>query len=181
MTGGPADRSCAGCTLCCRLLRVDSLAKPALADCVHCTADVACNIYPQRPQDCRDYACGYLLGADVAEHWEPRRSGMVIQISDDPAKILVHVDPGRPDAWRADPYYSDLRAWSALALEREARVYVVVGAETTIILPDRHVDLGVLGDDDSIDLVSIPGPEGTRRFVYTKKAGEPAKGPRFWR
>lgn len=106
---------------------------------------------------------------------------MVIQVSDDPAKIIVHVDPERPEAWHADPYYSDLRAWSALALEREARVYVIVRSTTTIILPDRHVELGALRDDDSIDLVSIPGPEGIRRFVYTKKTGEPAKGPRFWR
>jgi len=164
---------------------VDSLAKPALVTCVHCTADgtaeSGCRIYARRPQDCRDYLCGYLRIADVPDHWEPRRSGMVIQISDDPAKIIVHADPDRPELWRIDPYYSDLKAWAALALEHEARVYVVVRAATTIILPDRHVDLGVLGEGDSIDLVSIPGPEGIRRFVYAKKTGEPAKGPRFWR
>lgn len=176
-----AERSCAGCTLCCRLLRVESLAKPALVNCIHCTTDVGCNIYPQRPQDCRDYACGYLRVDDMPERWDPRTSKMVIQISDDPAKVIVHVDPERPEMWRAEPYYSDLRAWAALALEREARVYVVVGTATTIILPDRHVELGALADDDAIDLVSIPGPEGIRRFVYTKKIGEPVKGPKFWR
>jgi hypothetical protein len=149
-------------------------------NCIHCATDVGCNVYAQRPQDCRDYVCGYLL-ADVPERWDPRISKMVIQISDDPAKIVVHVDPDRPDTWRAEPYYSDLRTWAAQALEREARVYVVVGSSTTIILPDRHLELGVLGDDDAIDLVSIPGPEGIRRFVYTKKAGESVKGPKFWR
>ncbi|HTP83961.1 MAG TPA: hypothetical protein VMQ11_13510 [Alphaproteobacteria bacterium] len=181
MTSGRTKRDCAGCTLCCRLLAVDSLAKPALADCIHCTTEVGCQIYGQRPQDCRDYLCGYLRVAEVGEHWDPRRSKMVIQISDDPAKIIVHVDPKHSELWRTDPYYSDLKAWAVLALEHEARVYVVVQTATTIILPDRHVELGVLGDGDSIDLVSVPGPEGMRRFVYAKKTGEPAKGPRFWR
>lgn len=106
---------------------------------------------------------------------------MVLQSVDDPPKIVVHVHPDWPRAWEAMPYYGDLRKWSAAAIERGAQVYVAVGASTTIILPDRHVELGVLEADDLIEVVSVPGADGAKRFVYTRKPGEPAKGSAFWR
>ena len=179
--GSKPARSCAGCTLCCFLLAVEEISKPALTECRHCTPGICCNIYGERPQQCRTYSCGYLQIPEVPDHWEPRRSKMVLQSVDDPPKIVVHVHPDWPRAWEAVPYYGDLRTWSAAAIERGAHVYVVVGSSTTIILPDRDVELGVLEADDLIEVVSLPGAGGVRRFVYTRKPGGPAKGSEFWR
>lgn len=52
MTDAPqlvAGRSCAGCTLCCKLLAVEALAKPRAKWCPHCDSKQGCTIYETRP------------------------------------------------------------------------------------------------------------------------------------
>lgn len=55
------QRTCAGCDLCCRLLAVKALDKPAGPLCP-CHTGTGCRIYGYRPQACRDFRCLYLDG-----------------------------------------------------------------------------------------------------------------------
>jgi hypothetical protein len=174
-------RACNGCTLCCLVLAVQELAKPALQMCRHCEVGTGCTIYGDRPRQCQTYFCGYLEVSGVPEYWRPGVSNMVLQTVAEPQKLLVHVDPNAPDSWLREPYYSDLKWWGGLALDRGARVYVLVRSATIIMFADRHIDLGVLRGDALIDVVSLAGPDGMKRFAYARRPDEPGKGPAFWK
>jgi len=41
-------------------MEIRSLDKPAGKWCDHCAIGSGCKIYEERPQDCRDFHCGYL-------------------------------------------------------------------------------------------------------------------------
>ncbi|HXC56254.1 MAG TPA: hypothetical protein VNU97_13225 [Rhizomicrobium sp.] len=139
-------RSCADCTLCCMLYPVPALTKPANVWCVHCDVSAGCRNHEHRPQMCRDFFCHYRLDADVPEHWKPNRSHMVMVSDASGARIIIDVDPAHPEAWREAPYYQDLKAWSANRLRAEKQVHVRSGGRIVVILPDRDVDLGEVGD-----------------------------------
>jgi len=140
-----AGRDCGNCTLCCELFDVPVLDKPAGMLCPNCDGK-GCVIHATRPQTCRDFFCHYRLDADVPEHWRPDRSRMVIRADDTGVRILVFVDGKSPDAWRAEPHYADLKAWAANRLKAGKQLHVRVGARTIVVLPDRDVDLGEVGN-----------------------------------
>ena len=51
---------CGGCTLCCKVMGVPSISKPASQWCKHCRTGFGCGIYETRPGECRNFICGYL-------------------------------------------------------------------------------------------------------------------------
>lgn len=157
-----AGRECGECTMCCKLFAIPSLGKGEGVWCSHCTIGTGCQIYEQRPQECRDFFCHYRLDTDVPERWKPDRSHMVLVSDADGVRIIVHVDPKRPQAWRADPYYRDLKAWALNRLQADKQVHVRIGTRTIIILPDRDVDLGTVGDDKAILTHKQWTPHGPR-------------------
>jgi hypothetical protein len=75
---------------------------------------------------------------------------MVVAAELDGGRIAIHVDPGRSEAWRREPYYSELKEWASLAAETMTQVVVSIGRRAIVILPDRDVDLGVVADDERI-------------------------------
>lgn len=52
--------TCGDCTLCCTLLPVPELDKPANTHCQHCIVGKGCSIYEDRPQVCRPFNCAWL-------------------------------------------------------------------------------------------------------------------------
>lgn len=54
------NRKCGECSLCCKVLRVNSLDKPTGTWCQH--ARPGCAIYEDRPVECRAFSCLWLLG-----------------------------------------------------------------------------------------------------------------------
>ena len=145
-------RSCAGCTLCCKIMAVPEYNKPRNQWCGKCDIGRGCKIYADRPQSCRDFRCIYLLDASFAEHWKPSRSHMVLTRYQ-AKRLCVQVDPDYPNAWRQEPFYSDLKAWSRLAAHYGTIVAVYVGDDLTIVLPDRDEALGRVGTDKQMRLV----------------------------
>ena len=124
-TPQPSTRDCNGCTLCCKVLQIAPLEKPANVLCRHCTVGTGCGIYPDRPQVCRTFLCGYLSEPSLGPEWWPATSKMVLT-SDGP-RMVVAVDPDEPDAWRREPYYSALRHWARAGAPHGATVTVMVG------------------------------------------------------
>jgi hypothetical protein len=148
---------CGGCTLCCKVMGVTSLAKPANVWCPHCQTGVGCGIYESRPVECINFICGFLSSPDLPEEWRPVVSKLIIDTQTLPGTMLVLVDPARPDAWRRQPYYAALKAWARAALANQSRVIVRVGRRNIVILPDCAVDLGPMQSDEAIVVLSAMG------------------------
>jgi len=91
-------RTCGDCTLCCKVMAIEALAKPANAWCRHCKPGRGCAIYAERPAECESFACLWLVNDLLDERWKPSRSKLVLTTSED--GIEVRCDPGFPDAWR---------------------------------------------------------------------------------
>src|SRR5690349_7136698 len=56
------ERSCGGCTACCKTHSVAILNKPSGAWCKHCKIGVGCGIYEERPEECKSFKCSWLMG-----------------------------------------------------------------------------------------------------------------------
>jgi len=74
-----ASRSCGTCSLCCTILRVDELAKPAGRDCVHQRGVQGCAIHATRPPICRAYRCLWLQGG-LEDDERPDRTGGIVDL-----------------------------------------------------------------------------------------------------
>lgn len=74
-----ASRSCGTCSLCCTILRVDELAKPAGRDCVHQRGAAGCGIHATRPPICRAYRCLWLQGG-LEDDERPDRTGGIVDL-----------------------------------------------------------------------------------------------------
>jgi hypothetical protein len=153
-------RSCAGCTLCCKLLGITELAKPRGSWCPHCDVGVGCRIYTDRPASCRIFNCAWLLGGDTPEHWKPLTSRMVLSHETISRRLVVFVDPTRPDAWRRAPYHADIIAWSGLLASRGGYVLIAAGQNCTVVMPTGAFPLGAMAPEDRIGITAHQGPAG---------------------
>ena len=69
-------RSCKDCTLCCELLGINEIDKPAFSKCWNQTR-TGCSVYADRPPSCRQFDCAWRRG-DVPKHLKPNKTGAVI-------------------------------------------------------------------------------------------------------
>ena len=69
---------CGSCQVCCELVEVEDLNKPAHTRCNH-QCESGCNIYPTRPEGCKLYACSYLEGTLNDESMRPDRCGVLTE------------------------------------------------------------------------------------------------------
>ena len=72
-------RECGSCTSCCVELAIDApdLTKPDGCECPHLIAGAGCGIYADRPALCRNWYCGWRMGA-LSEAMRPDRSGVLL-------------------------------------------------------------------------------------------------------
>lgn len=73
-------RECGTCRLCCKLLAIPTISKPAGYDCPHWTKKTRCSIYDTRPVECRRFACGWLV------------DGLPMELSPHRTRIVVWMD-----------------------------------------------------------------------------------------
>jgi hypothetical protein len=141
-------RECGDCTLCCKVMAIEELAKPVNAWCPHCKPGRGCLIYASRPVECRSFACVWLVNDLLEEHWKPSRSKLVLTTSED--GLEVRCDPGFPDAWHKQPFRSELREWAISGEPLDMTVVVIVGQRMILVTPEREFDLGIVGPDQRI-------------------------------
>ena len=104
------ERHCSNCQLCCRLLPVEEIRKPAGDRCPKQRHHIGCTIYAQRPSSCRLWNCRWLLNDDTADIGRPDHCHYVIDVMPDVVGVqgkmtpcvVVWVDPAYPDSHR-DP------------------------------------------------------------------------------
>jgi hypothetical protein len=154
-------------------MTVEELRKPNGQWCPHCVKGRGCAIYSDRPNECRRFQCGYLLWPALGEHWLPARSKLVVAFKPDGREIVVHVDPGVPNAWRAEPYYSEIRNMAGHAAGKAYTIFVQIRRRMIAVFPDREVDLGVVAGDEVIAIHEVTGPGTRRRDAVKLKADDP--------
>ena len=137
-----AGRNCDGCTMCCKLMWVEELNKARQKWCEHCRIGVGCEIYYRRPDECRSFHCNYLLDAHLGEHWAPKVSRMVVTYRTDQRQLTIHVDAGRVDIWRREPYHGEIRQWARAIAQGGGQVLVRQGPDLIVLLPDRDKNSG---------------------------------------
>ena len=135
-------RDCGGCTMCCKLLGVEELETPPLGWCPNCDTKKGCGIYQDRPTECRQFYCEYLLDGAVGEHWRPSKCKMVVVLEDYSNALVIHIDPSRPHAWRQEPFHSDICRWARAAARTQRQVIVWQGNSKIVIAPDAPAALG---------------------------------------
>jgi len=129
-----AVRGCDGCTLCCKVLGIPEIDKPAEVLCPHCALGQGCTIYATRPADCAEFLCGYLMEPALGPEWKPDVSHIVLRIIG--KTLTAHVDTAEPRAWLREPYYSTLRMWARSGAETGNRVLVSINPRIIQILPN---------------------------------------------
>lgn len=117
-------RHCGDCQLCCRLLPVAEIGKPALSRCRH-QCRTGCGIYSTKPVSCAAWSCLWLQGEDTGPR--PDRAHLAVDPMPDYV-VARHNETGderKQGVWQVwvDPAYRDahrapaFRAW----VERTAR------------------------------------------------------------
>jgi hypothetical protein len=142
-------RECGKCSLCCKLLHVIELNKPANQWCGHCKpGHGGCTIHASRPQICRGYFCGWMLTKNVGDEWYPLKSHMVISLAPIGGiqTVTVTVDGNYPLVWREPEYHRQLRALALRGLKVDApeRVHLVqvrVDNRVWLVLPNKDVEI----------------------------------------
>lgn len=126
---------CGTCTLCCKLLAVDAISKPACSWCPHAEPTQGCTIYDERPQPCIDFECLWLRSQSrpkpLPENLRPDRCRVVLDGTADGDALVAHVDPTRPGAALSGP----MGLFIAHALQSGVRVIVAVGPRRTVLTP----------------------------------------------
>ena len=167
----PSTRSCGDCTMCCKLLRIEVLNKPALEWCTHCSTRKGCDIYETRPEPCRTFHCGYITHAGFGEEWKPTTARMMIVTRFD--HIFFHVDPIRPDAWKQKPYYQQLKSLARSNNANGTHIIVRIKNRFIVVVPERDIDLGEIDDNETIGFNLTQTPQGpVTHVIVSKQNGE---------
>jgi len=160
-------RQCGTCTLCCKVMGIGALNKPAGQWCQHCTPGKGCTIYDERPEECRTFSCDWLRNEALGPEWQPEKSKIVMTSTD--GKIIAYVDPSSPTQWRKSPFFERLTALMQAALPDGILVYVAVANQYTLLLPDRQEEIGRIGPADQVILKSFRSPMGLRYEVEIRR------------
>lgn len=142
-------KNCGECGMCCKLLTIQSLDKPAGAWCGHFKRAAGCGVYDERPLACRGFICLWLDSEKLDEAWRPDRAKFLMYTEKDGQRLNVIVDPNQPGAWKREPYYRRLKAMSELALEGRELV-VCIGDRRIVVFPHEDVDLGLVDPEHKL-------------------------------
>ena len=135
---------CGACNLCCQLLAVPDIHKPACVWCEHAgRPHGGCNLHgqPDYPAACASFHCLWLVSQShaPATRWilglRPDRSGVVFHDArdpDDPDTLYIHIDPEKPDAWQWEPVKAEIE----MVLAGGGSVHVIIGLRRVVLEPD---------------------------------------------
>lgn len=93
-------KACGACSMCCKVLEIEELKKPAGPFCPNCIAGSGCAIYHTRPPVCRDYECLWKTDRTMTAQMRPDRVGTILMEDDDSEEYRAVCDPDKPFAWR---------------------------------------------------------------------------------
>ena len=99
-------RSCGECSLCCKLIKIDALNKPANKWCPSCKPGMGgCQVYDTRPQPCINFKCLWLQPEIGTEGMRPDRTHVIFHraklpsvFPEEDTVVCAIVDPKYPKA-----------------------------------------------------------------------------------
>ncbi|HEY8578416.1 MAG TPA: hypothetical protein VIL72_00920 [Beijerinckiaceae bacterium] len=153
-------RACGTCMMCCKVLHVAELDKPAGPWCGHARPGKGCATYETRPVSCAEFWCDWRRDARLGPEWKPDRARFLLTHPGGGPNLVVAVDPAFPNAWLKEPYQSTIRRWAVEGAPRGRFVFVRVGRRCLSLLPDGDRDLGDIGPADDIRIMPAPGAGG---------------------
>ena len=136
-------KPCGGCTVCCKVLGIGEAGKEPGILCSLALPRGGCGVHTRRPQNCADYQCLWTWAEPLDASWRPDVAGFLLNQRPDPAELEVVVDPDRPDAWRLEPYHSQIRQWADPRNGSITRVLVRTRGQVKVVFPDAEIDLGL--------------------------------------
>lgn len=158
------NRNCGACTLCCKLVPVEEIRKPAGKRCVH-QRHTGCQVYRREgfPDSCALWSCRWLVRDDTSDLRRPDLSHYVIDVmpdtvwgkpngSDDEIAldaIQVWIDPKYPEAHR-DPALREF-------ISRRAKEGLI-----TIVRYSATDAFCIIAPPLSVDWIETPRQEATR-------------------
>ena len=92
-------KTCGSCTMCCKLMGIAELKKPAWTECVHVAPGIGCRIYQDRPRSCRQFICGWLLDPGMGPELKPDKCRVIFH-QQSGQNIVATCDADHPNAWR---------------------------------------------------------------------------------
>ncbi len=141
------DRTCGACTLCCKVYIIPSLGKPEGKWCSHCVKSGGCKIYDSRPAECREFFCLWMVDASIPMSWKPDIAKMSMSVHPKTGFIHVQVDPGFPQAWRREPYLSDMKRWAEQLLPNARHLIIFVNSKAILMMPSGPTEIGSMSPD----------------------------------
>ena len=135
--------------MCCKIFVVPELDKPAGQWCRHFAKGAGCTIHTTRPNLCRVYQCTWSVVDFLDLAWRPDNAKFVMNSYEN--ELLIETDPAVPDAWRKEPYYAQIKAWSAREVRPFRLVIVRSRARITVVFPEDDIDLGPAQADKQIE------------------------------
>lgn len=128
-----AKHECGRCTMCCKLLEVDELSKPANSWCAKCSIGHGCTVHGKNdfPTQCAAFECLWLQFGHLPDELRPDKCSVVLGATVDGQKIVAYVPKDRPDAFRNGAMSRYLKHMSANGIE----IIVVCGNKRTLIKP----------------------------------------------
>lgn len=102
----PTTRACGDCAVCCTVLEIGELAKPAGVACRHLKAGGGCTIWGEHPTPCKTYVCLWRLSDElVPPDLFPADCGFMLSVTNLtqwPTAVNIMPAPGHaPGAWDA--------------------------------------------------------------------------------
>lgn len=164
-TTAPA-RSCGSCMVCCKVVKVAELDKPAGRWCVNARPGVGCVIHDERPRSYQVFTCMWLGSDMLPDEWKPDRARFVVAVESNGA-LQILCDPAQPAAWRREPYHTQIRRWAEHGMNISKPVLLMVGDRASVILPNTELPLGVIEPGDEVELAH----DGMRFHASLRKAG----------
>lgn len=149
MDTATTSKTCGDCGLCCKLLAIQALDKPAGAWCGHFRKGAGCTAYATRPGACRGFECLWLGSEKLDEAWKPSRARFLMYTEKDGKRLNVVVDPADPTAWKRAPYYDRIKRMSSRAYDGHELV-VCIGDRRIVVFPEQDADLGVVDPEHKI-------------------------------
>ena len=135
------DRTCGECTMCCKLLTIRELDKPAGEWCKSAHPGKGCGIYATRPQVCREFECMWLQEDSMPEELRPDKSHVILWVNETGEILFVTVDPLYPDAYKVGEMK---RCLDNILLETpNPKVGVIVGNNKFPLFPEyglNHIE-----------------------------------------
>jgi hypothetical protein len=152
--------------LCCELIGVPEYRRPDGKGCTQVLTGKGCAIHPARPNACRTFQCMWSVVPAFDDYWRPDKCGFVLTSKD--MRVTVDVDPARPDAWRASPYYRHLKHLSLRTGEKFLTVIVRTQGHALVLFPEADIDLGI--DKPEVTITSGYEVRGDKRIPYARYA-----------